>query len=218
MEMPESFDDLRREYLECRCESAVKALEKRWFDARWFSTPERAIRAVMEVIPPGARVGAGGSVTIRETGLMEQLAERGDELVYHQPDMEPVHSMEVRREAIACPYFVCSSNAITMEGELLNTDGIGNRLAGMMFGPDTVIVLAGANKLVEDREEAFSRIRNVAAPANARRLGMDVPCVKTGRCSDCRSPMNICRVTSIISRKPMWTDLKVFLVAEPLGL
>jgi len=215
--MAESFDVVRHEYFEARCETAVKALEKRWFDARWFSNTERAVKAVMEVIPRGSRVGAGGSVTLRETGLLEALDGRGDQLVYHQPDMEFEESMAVRKEAITCKYLLCSSNAITMDGELVNTDGIGNRVAGMMFGPETVIVLAGANKLVEDRNEAFSRIKNLAAPANARRLGLDVQCVARGRCVDCRTPMNICRVTTIVSLKPMWTDLKVFLVADSLG-
>ena len=216
--MPESFDELRHEYYESRCEAAVKALEKRWFEARWFSNTERAVRAVLEAIPAGSRVGAGGSVTLRESGLLESLNERGDQLVYHQPDMERADSLAVRKEAVTCPYYLTSSNAITMEGELVNTDGIGNRVAGMIFGPEVVVVLAGANKLVEDRAEAFSRIRNVAAPANARRLCLDVPCVSKGKCVDCRTPSNICRVTSIVSLKPMWTDLKVFLVAEELGL
>ena len=218
VDMPESIDEVRHQYYESRCETAVKALEKRWFEAHWFSTADRAVRAVLDLIPAGSRIGAGGSVTIRESGLLEMLNERGDQLVYHQPDMEKEDSMAVRKEAITCPYFLSSSNAITMEGELVNTDGIGNRLAGMIFGPEVVVILAGANKLVEDRAEAFSRIRNVAAPANARRLGLDVPCVARGRCADCRTQLNICRVTSIISLKPMWTDLKVFLVAEPLGL
>jgi len=215
--MAESFDAVREGYFRSRCEAAVKALEKRWFDARWFPTVAEATGAVMELIPKGSRVGAGGSVTLRETGLLEKLAARGDHMVFHQPDMEFEVSMAVRREALSCPYFLCSSNAITMEGELINTDGIGNRVAGMVFGPETVVVLAGVNKLVEDREEAFSRIRNVAAPANARRLNLDTPCVEKGRCVDCRTPMNICRVTTIVSLKPMCTDLKVFLVAEPLG-
>jgi hypothetical protein len=216
-EMPQDYSQIRRSYYEVRCETAVKALNKRWFDAKWFSTVDRAVEAVLELIPSGSNVGAGGSVTLWESGLLSMLAERGDVLYYHRPDMEFEESMAVRREAITCPYFLCSSNAITMEGELLNTDGIGNRVAGMIFGPSIVIVIAGANKLVANREEAFARIRDVAAPANAIRYGLDLPCVKQGRCMDCREPTNICRVTTIISRKPILTDLKVFLVAEPLG-
>jgi len=215
--MPSDYSQVRRSYYERRCETAVKALDKRWFDARWFSTIDRAVEAVLELIPGGSKVGAGGSVTIWESGLLDMLEERGNALFYHRPDMEFEESMAVRKEAITCPYYLCSSNAITMEGELLNTDGMGNRVAGMIFGPSTVIVIAGANKLVANRDEAIARIRDVAAPANAIRYGLDLPCVKQGRCVDCREPANICRVTTIISRKPILTDLKVFLVAEPLG-
>ncbi len=216
--MAESFDDIRFSYNQSRCASAVKALVRRGFDARWFSTAGEAVDAVLEAIPTGSRVGAGGSVTLRETGTLERLQARGDNLVRHTTDMEFAESLSARRESITCPYFLCSSNAVTMDGELINTDGIGNRVAGMIFGPDTVIVLAGVNKIVADRAEALSRIRNVAAPANARRLGIDVPCVERGRCVDCKSPMNICRVTTIISLKPILTGMMVFLVAEPLGL
>lgn len=216
--MAESFDDIRFSYNQSRCASAAKALAGRGFDARWFSTAGEAVGAVLEVIPTGSRVGAGGSVTLRETGILEHLQARGNNVVRHTTDMEFAESLRARRESITCPYFLCSSNAVTMEGELVNTDGIGNRVAGMIFGPDTVIVLAGVNKIVADRSEALSRIRNVAAPANARRLGIDVPCVERGRCVDCKSPMNICRVTTIISLKPILTGMMVFLVAEPLGL
>lgn len=213
-----AFDDIRHGYFESRCETAVTALAARGFDARAFSSSPEAVEAVLEIIPGGAGVGAGGSVTIRETGLLDRLAERGDDVTFHKPEMDLEESLRVRKEAITRRFYLCSSNAVTMEGELVNTDGIGNRVAGMIFGPETVIVLAGANKIVEDRNGAFSRIRNEAAPANARRLGIDTPCVSIGRCVDCKGPLNICRVTTIVSRKPMWTDLKVFLVAESLGL
>jgi LUD domain len=215
--MPSDYSEIRRSYYEVRCETAVKALNKRWFDARWFSTVDRAVEAVLELIPAGSMVGAGGSVTLWESGLLDMLEERGDQLFYHRPEMEFEESMAVRKEAITCPYYLCSSNAITMEGELINTDGMGNRVAGMIFGPSTVIVIAGANKLVPKRDDAITRIRDVAAPANAMRYNLDLPCVKQGRCMDCRESANICRVTTIISRKPILTDLKVFLVAEPLG-
>lgn len=212
------FDGLRGDFYASRGLAAVARLEKRGFGASYFESGAGAVEAVLELIPPGSAVGAGGSVTLRELGVLDRLAERGDETVYHRPEMDFEESMDVRRKAITCTYFLCSSNAVTMEGELVNTDGIGNRVCGMIFGPRTVVVLAGVNKLVQNRDEAFSRIRNVAAPANARRLGIDVPCVERGYCVDCRSPMNICRVTAIMSGRPMWTDVKVFLIGEPLGL
>lgn len=216
--MSDHFDEVRTGYHQSRCESATAALIRRGFDARWFPSVSEALGHIMSIIPADSRVGLGGSVTLNETGLPDELEARGIEVVRHSGDMDFGESLRARKEAISCPFYLCSSNAITMDGELVNTDGIGNRVAGMIFGPQTVMVLAGSNKLVEDRHAAFSRIRNVAAPANARRLGIDVPCVEKGRCVDCQSPMNICRITTIISRKPMMTDLKVLLVPQALGL
>lgn len=213
-----SPDEIRKSHEEARCASAAGRLVSRGFDARFFHDAESCIEAVLEAIPPGSDVGAGGSVTLRETGLLDTLAGRGDRVVYHRAELGIEGSLRARREALTCDFYLTSSNAVTMEGELVNVDGVGNRVAGMIFGPATVIVLAGSNKLVADRQDALNRIRNVAAPANARRLGLDLPCVEHGRCVDCRSPLNICRVTTIINMKPLLTDLKVFLVAEPLGL
>lgn len=212
------FENIRRDFLEKRGNAAVEALSNRGIDAEYTPTATRAVEKVLEIIPAGSMVGAGGSVTLRETGILEKLAEKGCHVVHHQPGMELAESLRVRKEAINCSYYLCSSNAITMEGELVNTDGIGNRVCGMVFGPETVIVIAGVNKLVMNRDEAISRIRNIAAPANAIRLGIETPCVDKGYCVDCRSPMNICRVTTIVSGKPIWTNMRVYLVGEPLGL
>jgi hypothetical protein len=214
----EDFEEIRRGHLGARCRTAVDALKNRGFGAAWFPDAASTVEAALEILPAGCAVGAGGSVTLREIGLLERLEERGEELVFHSSGMDPEESVSARKQAIGCPCYVTSSNAITLEGELVNTDGIGNRVAGMIFGPDLVVVIAGANKLVADRRAAFSRIRNVAAPANARRLGINVPCAEKGYCVDCAGPMNICRVTTIISRKPMLTDIHVLIAAEPLGL
>jgi hypothetical protein len=125
--------------------------------------------------------------------------------------------MDSRRAQLACDVFLSSSNAVTVEGELVNVDGIGNRVAAMIFGPGKVIVVAGWNKIVPDVNAAIQRIRNTAAPLNAKRLELNVPCAKTGYCVDCDVPDNMCRVTTIISRKPRKTDISVVLIAEQLG-
>jgi len=156
-------------------------------------------------------------MTIRELGLIERLRKRGDTVFVHDPSMSFQETMEVRRRSLQCNFYLCSSNAITLEGELVNTDGIGNRVCGMTFGPSTVLVVAGVNKLVADLDEAMDRIRSVAAPANAIRYNLDTPCAKRGQCADCRSEASICRVTLITSMRPMLTDLKVILVPEDLG-
>ncbi len=205
------------EYVRAHCASAVDALAACEFDARFFPSREEAVAAAMEVIPPDAAVGCGGSWTMRQIGLLDALRKRGNRVMVHEAGMDFEETTRVRREALLCPYYLSSANAITMRGEVVNTDGIGNRVAGISFGPSTVIIVAGYNKLVPDLDAAFERIREVAAPANAIRYKLDTPCVRKGRCMDCSMPSSICRVTTIVSRRPMLTDFKVFLVGESLG-
>lgn len=204
-------------YVRARCSTAVEALGKREMDARFFESREDVVRAVLEIIPSDAIVGCGGSWSTRQIGLLDALRERGNTVYAHEADMNFEESAHARREAMVSPYYLTSSNAITMRGELVNIDGVGNRVAAMSYGPSTVIVVAGYNKLVADLEGAMARIRDVAGPANAARYHMDTPCVEKGRCQDCNQPSRICRITTIITRRPILTDYKVFLVGEALG-
>jgi hypothetical protein len=205
------------EYVRVRCANAVEHLVKREFDARFYPTREEAVDAVLETVPPDAGVGCGGSWTMRQIGLLEALKDRGNQVFAHEPGMDFAEATRVRKEALLCPFYLSSANAITMRGELVNTDGMGNRVAGISFGPGTVIIVAGYNKLVPDLDAAFERIREVAAPANAIRYKADTPCVEKGRCYDCLKPSSICRITTIIRQRPIMTDFKVFLVGESLG-
>ena len=113
--------------------------------------------------------------------------------------------------------FLCSANAISVTGEVINVDGIGNRTNGMTFGPKKVFIVAGMNKVTADLESGLKRIREVAAPMRAKSLGMETPCAETGLCGDCNAPQRICRVTVILHRKPMLTDISVILIKEALG-
>lgn len=211
------LDKIRLRYLETRCATAAEGLRKRGMDARVVRDREAAAAEVLSIIPAGAEVGCGGSVTVRELGLLEKLRERGDSVFVHEPTMSFEESNEVRKRALVCPYYLSSSNAITLKGELVNVDGVGNRVCGITYGPGTVVIVAGANKLTADLDEAMARIRGVAAPANAMRYNLDLPCVKRGQCADCRSEVSICRVTTITSMRPILTDLKVILVPDELG-
>lgn len=204
-------------YVRSRCQSAVDSLGRHEFDARFFPSREDTVQAVLDVIPPDAAVGCGGSWTLRQIGLLEALRGRGNKVYAHEAGMPFEEAMQYRRESLASPFYLSSSNAITMHGELVNVDGMGNRVAGLSFGPPTVIVVAGYNKLVPDIEAALQRIREVAAPANAARYNLETPCVKKGQCQDCSKPARICRITTIISRRPMITDFKVFIIGESLG-
>lgn len=215
--MPAQYEKEKREYLYSRCEAAVKGLKAREFDAMWFPSRKEAVESILKIIPDRIDIGVGGSVTLEELGVLERLTERGNRIVKHNINMDFNESLQTRREANSCPYYLTSSNAITLEGDLVNIDGVGNRVAAMSFGPDVLITVAGANKLVNNLDEAISRVKNVAAPINARRVGKDTPCVIAGKCVDCHSQQSICRITTIISQKPMLNDFKVILVAEDLG-
>lgn len=204
-------------YVRARCDNAVGHLKKREFDARFYPTREEAVQAVLETIPHDAGVGCGGSWTMRQIGLLEALKGRGNRVFVHEAGMDFAEAMRMRREALLCPFFLSSANAVTMRGEVVNVDGMGNRVAGLSFGPGTVVVVAGYNKLVPDLDAAFERIREVAAPANAIRYKADTPCAKKGRCYECTEPSSICRITTIIRQRPIATDFKVFLVGESLG-
>jgi hypothetical protein len=113
--------------------------------------------------------------------------------------------------------FLCSVNAVTMTGEIVNRDGCGNRINAMTFGPRKVVLVAGRNKVVSDLDAALARIEETAAPIRAMSLNRKTPCVKTGVCMDCDSPERICRITSIIHRKPLMTEISVLLLDEDLG-
>ncbi len=179
---------------------------------------EEAVKTIMKRISPTETVGIGGSLTIRELGLIEKLVERGNRVIHHwRKGMSEEEVSETLRGEINSDVFLTSSNAVTMDGKLVNKDMVGNRVAAMIFGPKRVFVVVGVNKIVRGLDEALERIERVAAPLNAKRLGIKTPCVETGRCVDCDSPDRICRVTTIIERRPSRTDLTVVLVNENLG-
>jgi hypothetical protein len=125
----------------------------------------------------------------------------------------------IMRRQLTCDLFLTGTNALTLSGCLVNIDATGNRVGSMLFGPKKVIVVAGRNKLVDgDIADALKRIKEWSSPPNARRLNFNTPCAKTGFCCDCNSPERICRITTIIDRKPRQTDLRVLVVNEEMGL
>lgn len=199
-------------------ERAAKALRKHGMDAIWVGSAEEARDAVLGKIPAGATVGVGGSLTVRQLGLVAALEERGNVVHHHwKPGLSRDEDYEVRRAEASADVFLTSANAVTLEGELVNVDMTGNRVAAMMFGPRKAVVVAGVNKVVRDVTEGMWRARNVAGPPNARRLGAKVPCAELGYCADCDSPGRMCRVTTIIERRPARIEMSVVLVNEELG-
>jgi len=196
----------------------VEALRRNRFDADFFETREEAAAAVLQFIKPGMQVAFGGSQTARQLELQQRVTEAGAEILDHNaPGLSDEEKMEVMRRQQICDLFICSSNAISLQGELFNLDGHGNRVAAMAFGPRRVIVVAGVNKLVTDEEASWERIRTIAAPINFKRLNRPNPCTKTGVCMNCNLPTRGCNIYVATRRKPPMMDFSVFIVNETLG-
>ena len=202
-----------------RMKRVKRALERNGIKAYVAKTGDEARRKALSLIRRGAAVGIGGSRTSEEIGLLDALR-GGDYRLYDQyaPGLNLANSYQVRKDGAHAEYFVSGSNAITDDGKIVNIDGMGNRLAGFCFGPEKVIIVAGRNKIVADVDAAVDRVRNVAAPMNARRFGLDTPCVKSGKCSDCASPQRICNLTLLIERQKPKGRITVILINKDRGL
>jgi LUD domain len=202
--------------LEQRGKRCAEALRKNGFDARFLPDKDAVREHVLAACDDAESIGFGGSMSVAELGLPEALAEKGKRLLDHGrvPDDEKAAT---RLAQLTCDLFLSGTNAVTLNGCLVNMDGNGNRVNAMTFGPKKVVVVAGANKIVADVEEGIRRIKTTAAPRNAKRLKLSTPCATSGFCEDCNSPQRICRVYSIMVRKPRITDISVLICGEPMG-
>jgi L-lactate utilization protein LutB len=210
--------DYRRWHRRRIGETCVEALKKHGFDAHFAETEEKAKDLCLKLAEGHETFGFGGSDTTRSLGLVDALKKKGKTVYDHwQPELTPEADMKIRRAQLACDCFVCSANAISAGGEIVNVDGIGNRTSAMAFGPKQVIVVAGMNKVVPDLHAALRRVKEVAAPMRAKSLNMKTPCAETGVCSDCNAPQRICRVTTILHRRPMKTAVAVVLINAEMG-
>jgi hypothetical protein len=206
-------------YREKLAEQLIKNLTKRRMEASYAPTAAQAREEVVAMIPAGSTVSRCGSMSLVEMGLWEELAKKpGVEVIDpFIPGLSPEERFAQLRRGLLADYMITSSNALTMDGKLVNLDGLGNRVAGMCFGPEKVIVVVGLNKLAPDLDSALARVKHHAAPINAIRLSRATPCGETGLCSDCRSPERICNMWSIIEGHLIENRIHVKLVGEDLG-
>ena len=196
----------------------AEALRRRRFEAHYVSTAQEALDLALTLIPKDRTVSWGGTATAAQIGLMDRLHQGDYQLIDRDTGKTPEEKQALMRQALTCGTFIMSSNAISEDGQLVNIDGIGNRVAALCFGPKQVIVVAGMNKVAADLDGAVSRARHIAAPANAQRFDGKTPCAVNGQCGDCTSPDCICS-QMVITRfcKPAGR-IKVVLVGEELGL
>lgn len=207
----------KKKFYETAAAALIKNLEKRGMEGYYVDNVQDAVQKAISFVPEGSSVSWGGSMTITDSGLIDTL-KTGN---YTVLDRAVPQTAEEKRafwgKVATCDYYFMSSNAITMNGELLNIDGMGNRVASLIWGPEHVIIIAGMNKVVDNIETAYHRARNIAAPMNTQRLERTTPCTQTGRCMDCLHPECICSQFVVTRRNMMEGRIKIILVGEELG-
>lgn len=212
--------DHLKECWRLQAEQVIKNLKKRGIEGIYCDSSSQAVTEICRMVPAGSLVGLGGSETIIEAGLVDAL--RGMDIRLLDRYKEGVSKEEVneiRRMGLAADIYICSSNAVSADGKLVNMDGTGNRVAAMIFGPAKVIVMAGMNKVSPSLDAAIARVRNTAAPANSLRVGVETPCSKTGFCQDphCHPPHRICCQLVVTEASMTPGRVTVVLVGETLG-
>lgn len=197
----------------------IQNLEQRRMEGSYSATAAQAVEEVLLMVPRGAAVFRCGSITTTSIGLWKKLADLPEVNVIdpYLHGLSPQESLALRYKGLQADIMISSCNAITLDGRLVNLDGMGNRVAAMAFGPKKVILVVGMNKVCADLESAIARVRHYAAPVNAVRIGVETPCTHTGLCTDCRSAERICNLWSIIEGHRTKGRIHVKLVGENLG-
>ncbi len=209
------MEENRKKRNDLLAKKVIKGLESRNMTGYYVQTKEEAKNLALSLIPEKSKVSKGGSMTVKEIGLSAALAEGNYE--FTDRDVKSDDPRAAALLAYDADVYLCSANAITEDGVLVNIDGNSNRVSALAFGPRTVVVIAGMNKICPDVDSAMKRARNEAAPINAQRFGLKTPCVQTGSCMNCKSADTIC-CQFLITRYSKHKDrIHVILVNEPLG-
>lgn len=171
----------------------------------------------MRVIPSDALIGIGNSVTLKKISISKLLSDRGNTVYDKTLAKSKDESKKLKKMSLVTDWYLTGSNAISKEGQIVNIDHSGNRVAAMLYGPDNVIIVVGKNKLVGNLDEAIKRSKNVAAPLNAKRSGHKPPCVKTNKCVECISDEKVCNSIVIIQGQENKDRIRLFIVNEEVG-
>ena len=209
--------DNRQKAFAKACDGIIANLKKRNMEGYFYEDSASCVRAILDMIPDGSSISWGGSASVQESGMMDALKNGSYELIDRSLAKTPEEQREIYGRTVMSDYYFMSTNAITYEGELVNIDGNGNRVACLIHGHRHVIIIAGMNKVATTLEGAFERARTMACPPNAVRLDKKTPCAATGKCGDCLSPDCFCNQIVVTRRSGHTGRIKVFLVAEDLG-
>jgi len=198
-------------------DTMIKNFSQRNIEAFYCDDRNQAVSLAMEMMKDGNTVGFGGSETLNEIGILDTIKNSSLTLIDRNIAKTPEEKKEMYFKNAMADYFLMSSNAVTIDGELINIDGNGNRVACLIHGPEHVILIVGMNKVVTDVDSGVARVRNVASPANAARLGTRTPCGAVGHCGNCNSPDCMCCQVVITRHSRHTGRIKVILVGEELG-
>lgn len=211
------METAKKLYYSKRGEVLVKNLKKRHFDAVYCDTKEDALQQALAWIPEGSTVGWGGATSAQQIGLMAAL-NAGNYKTLDRDQCETVQEREkIAKDCLSADVFITGANALSLDGQMVNIDGNGNRVAAIIYGPGSVVVIAGLNKVTDDLESAITRARTVAAPINQQRFGLNNPCTVTGTCADCKSETCICNHIVVTRHCRPVGRIKFILVGEELG-
>lgn len=219
--MIDALAESHKWYKKIHVQDTLKSLEKNNISGLYVETAQDACNSVLDLIPAGSKVGYGGSLTLDQIGIKEILRKGNYDFIDREPaEIDENVQHKLRRESLLSDVFLMSTNAITMEGHLVNMDGTGNRSAALIFGPSKVIVIAGVNKIVPDKEAAINRIKNYVAPIHARRRNRLLPCAKTGKCMNCHASDRFCNALVTIEHQYFKNKgrITVIIVGKELGL
>lgn len=208
----------KQSHYETLANTIIKNLAKRRIEGCYCATIEDAEKKAFSYLTENCTVSFGGSMTLEDTGMLTALRHDPNiRLIDRATATTPAEAKKMYHDALSADFYFMSTNAITVDGELVNIDGTGNRVAALIYGPENVIIMAGMNKVTANVEEAISRVHNTATPMNCQRLNKKTPCSATGVCADCLSPDCICNQVVITRRSGIEGRIKVILIGENLG-
>lgn len=203
---------------EQKINKTIEALKFNNMNGYLVKTKEELISKIEELVPDKSTVSCGGSMSLFEYGVIEHLRSgRYKFLDRYEEGLTQEKITQIFKESFFADAYFASSNAVTEDGKLYNVDGTGNRVAAMLYGPEKVILLVGVNKIVNNMDEAIKRIREVSAPANAKRLNRHTPCAKVGYCMDCNSKEKICREFTVIASQSKKDRIHVIFINDNIG-
>ncbi len=211
------MNEQMKKYFEKRGQILVKNLKSRHFDAWYCANRRQALEKALELIPEGASVGWGGALSAQQIGLMDALRAGNYRAIDRDNCRTPEEKLQAARDSLFADVFLTGANALSLDGEMVNIDGTGNRAAAIIYGPETVLVIAGMNKVADTLEDAVTRARTVAAPMNKQRFPNQTPCEITGTCADCKSEGCICNQIVITRHCRPVGRIKFIIVGEELG-